>query len=167
MSISKMNIKKTNHDQYQVCTSKEIASGLEAEGEISGSVAVTGEGRVWLRVFLDDITVLARIHVFDRESGQSAYRFVVEKLEQADGTHGSISSDMLGIIDENARMSEFSTQDDAVLKCLRLIDALGLEIQAGTRKAVTLAIECGWHSPEMTKTIIAEAIAAQKISEGS
>ncbi|MBC8202746.1 MAG: hypothetical protein H8E91_02850 [Planctomycetes bacterium] len=165
-SISKMNIDKTTHEQCPICASKETTSELKPEGEISGSVSVTSEGNVWLTIFLDDIAIFARVHLFERENGELAYRLVVEELERAEGTHGSVSSDALGVLDEKARMAEFSTQDEATLELLRLIDALGLDIQSGSRKAVPVAIGCGWRSPETTKTMIAEAIADQKATEG-
>ncbi len=166
MSISKMNSETTTQGQCPICASIEVAGGLEAEGEISGSVAVTGEGKVWLTVFLDDIAIMARVHLFERDNGELTYRLVIEELERAEGSHGSVSSDTLGVLDEKARMAEFSTQDEATLEILRLIDALDLDIQSGSRKTVPIAIGCGWRSPETTKTMIAEAIAAQKASEG-
>jgi len=167
MSITKMNIEKTKHDQCPICASNEVANGVEAEGEISGSVSVTSNGEVWLTIFLDEIAILARIHLFDRDSGELAYRLVVEELKRTEGPHGSVSSNMLGVLDEQARMAEFSSKDEATVEILRLIDVLSIDIQAGSRKAVPIAIGCGWRSPETTKNMIAEAIASQKSSEGA
>ena len=162
-----MKAKTMNHDRCPICASEELADGLEAKGEISGSVVITGDGKVWLTVFLDDIAILAGISIFDREDGELSYRLVVEKLESAPGTHGSVSSDVLGVIDEAARMVEFSTEQEAVTELLRLVDALGLDIHAGTRRAVPLAIGCGWRSPKTTKNLIKEAIASQRETGGN
>ncbi|MDP6542215.1 MAG: hypothetical protein QGF07_05450, partial [Phycisphaerales bacterium] len=166
MSIIKMNLNARKHDQCPCCQSKENANGTEPEGEISGSVALTGDGKVWLTVFLDDAAVLARINLFDRENGELTYRLVIEKLERATQTHCSVSSDVLNVLDEEARMAEFSCQDEASLELLRLIDVLGIEIQSGTRRAIPIAIGCGWRSPETCKQLIEEAIEAQKDKNG-
>jgi hypothetical protein len=167
MSMIKMKIEKTTHDRCPICASAGVSKNEEPEGEISGSVAITSDGTVWLTVFLEDIAILARVLLYDKDNGELAYRLIVEELERAEGTHGSVSSDTFVVLDEKARMAEFSTKDDATLELLQLIDALGLDIQSGTRKAVPIAIGCGWRSPETTKTMVAEAIAVKKTSEGA
>jgi len=160
MSISKMNVKKTRQDQYPCCGSKEFADSSELGGEISGSVSITEEGQVWLTVFLDDIAILASVYVIERDNEELAYRLIIEKLDRAAGTQGSVSADALSLLDKEARMTEFSTREEAVLELLRLMDALGLDVQPRTRKAIPIVIECGWRSPETSKKMIAEAVAA-------
>jgi hypothetical protein len=163
--ISKMKPKKTIDHQYPCGVTNENNEGTEPLGEVSGSVAITSDGQVWLTVFLDDIALLARVIVFEKENSELSYRFVIDKIERPNGTHGSVSSDVLSLIDEEARKAEFSSLDEAMLELLHLINALGLELQAGTRKAVQLAIGCGWRTPKTAKNMIEEAIFASKVSK--
>jgi len=160
MSISKMNVKKTRQDQYPCSGSKEFADSSELGGEISGSVSITEKGQVWLTVFLDDIAILASVYVIERDDEEFAYRLIIEKLDRAAGTQGSVSADTFSLLDKEARMTEFSTREEAVLEILRLIDALGLDVQSRTLKAIPIVIGCGWRSPETSKNMIAEAVAA-------
>lgn len=159
MSISKMNVKKPRHD-YLCWDNKEVEDSSELGGEISGSISITEKGQVWLTVFLDDISILASVFVIERDNEELAYRIIIEKLDRAAGTHGSVSADAFSLLDKEARMTEFSTQLEAASELLCLMDALGLDIEPRTRKAIPIVIGCGWRSPETSKKLIAEAVDA-------
>lgn len=153
---------KKSPDQFRPLNTTPNVHDGNPEGELTGSVSLTTEGQIWLTLFVDDVAILARVNMIELEDGELCYEVVVEKLERPPGTHGSVSSDVLGLLDEEARSVIFSSKEEAKSKLMLLFDALGVDLLAGTRMAIPHAIEHGWRSPRTCQQFVQKELARNK-----
>ena len=124
-------------------------------GEISGSVTVTAIGELWLTIFIDRYSVLAKIQVVDEELGALSYSFAIAGImEISKGANHTV--EQTG--PEFVPITEFKTPEDAALKLIGLAKNLKLDISKESLKSVPFAIECGWRTPQECKQFIASLL---------
>lgn len=128
------------------------------EGEIAGSCSVTTEGDVWLTIFIDEISVFAKLEVIERNVDPAFYRFSIIEFEYPKGTAGCTSPHILPLTAGNNRMVEFRDPVDASNKIIQMFDKMGIVIRQESLKSIPYAIYCGWRSPDECKNIVANLI---------
>jgi hypothetical protein len=120
-------------------------SNQHNQGEISGSASVTSSGDVWLTIYIDHFSILAKIDVLEETDGSLIYKFSVANITfQVDSKNETRPIEKTSTSLE----TQFGSPDEAITALVTMFKKIGIEFTNATLKSIPYALNCGWRSPE-------------------
>ena len=131
------------------------ASECPSQGEISGSASVTDSGELWLTIYIDQLSILAKIEVVDGKNESSRYKFSVASI---DFHHESPQMNTPDKLPEGPLEAQFETPDEAVSTLVSMFQKNGIVFTDASKQSIPFAVHCGWRSPKECKDFVQQLL---------
>lgn len=131
-------------------------------GEISGSTSVTSTGELWITIYIDQLSILAKIEVVEGENKVLRYKFSVTSISFPTE---SDSVKKPHYVPKDALETHFDSPDQAVKALILMFKKIGIEFTDASIQSIPHAICCGWRSPEECKEFIQRLLEKQHTKE--
>lgn len=128
-------------------------------GEVSGSASVTSSGELWLTVYIDEISILAKIEVVDGNNDSLRYKFTVVSI--AIPTESQLVKES-NEVPKGPLEVQFDSPDDAVSSLFAMFQKIGIEFSNASKQSINHAAHCGWRTPKECKEFIQNQVEKYK-----
>jgi len=124
-------------------------------GEISGSVSITSSGELWLTIFVDQLSILAKISVVKNIEGTPMYSFAIIAIAEIASELENKPKQLFSHSDINKnKVVTFTCPDEASKRIVEMLKNLKIELSQDALRSLPYAVSCGWKPPQECEILI-------------